>query len=460
VGDYLKLYVDTIYVAIGDVEGHSQRPFVDSSPSNGIISSDPYVKQWGTASTPHAGDTHFYDYSSDCEAYSMFPASKFVSEFGFQVHPSFLAYEPVTNKEDRHTSSKFSHYRQRHEDGNNQMEYQMERHFNLPVGYEKKKEEEEEECPDDGERGGVWDSYLYLSALQQSRCYETAINYWRSLRSDVTAQTMGILYWQMNDIWEGPSWASMEWGGRWKPLQYTVKRIFAEISTSLLGLPGADEVKIFGVNDLPEETQVTYSLYLIPWSQTQSLSQEYHLISTSKHTLTGGSSEMMELLSLNTILSSSLSTSLNCSRLTCFLYLEASAVNLQTSQLISIPPVSFPLETFKTINLTNKPQLVMRDFQPLSPNTIQFILEVDQVAPFLFMELTGPNTLVKDPSGSGVNNINAGWFSDNNFLALPGREYSLTYTALLPIENIEEWKTKLQIRSLQSVQTESCSGGK
>jgi beta-mannosidase len=449
VGDYLKLYVDTIYVAIGDVEGHNQRPFVDSSPSNGIISADPYVKQWGSASTPHAGDTHFYDYSSDCEAYAMYPASKFVSEFGFQVHPSFLAYEPVTIKEDRKTDSAFSAYRQRHQDGNYQMEAQMTRHFTLPV--------DDGSCGDEGERGGAWDSYLYLSQIQQSRCYETAINYWRSLRSDVTAQTMGILYWQLNDIWEGPSWASMEWGGRWKPLQYTVKRVFAEVSTSLLGLPGADEVKIHGVNDLLDDAQVTYSLYLIPWSaQTNSLTDDT-LVSTSKLNLPASSSQVIETLSVDAILSSHPSS--NCSRSTCFLFLQATSLNLRTSQLSTLPAVPFYLETFKEIGLTVKPQIVTRDFQQLSPTSIEFLLEVDQVSPFLFMELTGPNQLLtaEGRSSDGVNNVNAGWFSDNNFLALPGEQYSLTYTSLLPIGDLNDWKNKLQIRSLQSVRIESCS---
>jgi beta-mannosidase len=193
VADYVKLYVDTIYRAIGDVEGHNQRAFVDSSPSNGVISSEPYVKQWGYASTAGAGDAHFYDYSSDCEAYSMYPQSKFISEFGFQVNPSYLAYEPVTTAEDRSADSEFIAYRQRHENGNTEMKTQMSRHFNLPAV-----------CgtSDDSAPLGSFDSYLYLSQLQQGRCYETAINYWRSLRSSPSAQTMGILYWQLNDIWE------------------------------------------------------------------------------------------------------------------------------------------------------------------------------------------------------------------------------------------------------------------
>ena len=36
----------------------------------------------------------------------------------------------------------------------------------------------------------------------QSRCYEAATAYWRRIKTDPDAETMGVLYWQLNDIWQ------------------------------------------------------------------------------------------------------------------------------------------------------------------------------------------------------------------------------------------------------------------
>ena len=70
VADYVKLYADTIYPALMSVDqqrvdseksssARLQRAWVDSSPSNGLKSWDPYVKLWQQASTAEAGDVQY-----------------------------------------------------------------------------------------------------------------------------------------------------------------------------------------------------------------------------------------------------------------------------------------------------------------------------------------------------------------------------------------------------------------
>ena len=79
---------------------------------------------------------------------------------------------------------------------------------------------------------------------------------------------MGILYWQMNDIWQGPSWASMEFGGRWKPLHYTVRRTYAPVISHLLKTSN-DTVQLWFVNDEKEDVTVSYVLEPVSWQSAQ-----------------------------------------------------------------------------------------------------------------------------------------------------------------------------------------------
>ena len=43
VADYVKLFLDTVHQAVAEVD--PDFPFVDSSPSNGLLSTEPYVKR-------------------------------------------------------------------------------------------------------------------------------------------------------------------------------------------------------------------------------------------------------------------------------------------------------------------------------------------------------------------------------------------------------------------------------
>lgn len=75
---------------------------------------------------------------------------------------------------------------------------------------------------------------------------------------------MGILYWQLNDIWQGPSWSSIEYSGRWRLTHSAVQRSYAPVMSSIV-IDGAS-VRTFVTSDLTHSIFVELSLELRRWN--------------------------------------------------------------------------------------------------------------------------------------------------------------------------------------------------
>uniref|UniRef100_A0A8C5IH62 Beta-mannosidase n=2 Tax=Junco hyemalis TaxID=40217 RepID=A0A8C5IH62_JUNHY len=250
--DYVTLYVKNIREIV--LCEDKSRPFVTSSPTNGVES----VKEGWLSRNPydtHYGDTHFYDYSHDCWNWTMYPKTRFASEYGFQSWPSFSTIEKVSSPEDWSYTSNFSLHRQHHEGGNIQMLQEIGRHFKLP------------QCPDPVKQ---FKDMIYLTQVMQAQCIKTETEFYRFSQSEIIngeGHTMGALYWQLNDIWQAPSWASLEYGGKWKLLHYFAQNFFAPL------LPVAYEDKgmlhIYGVSDLHEDHKVTLRVTVHAWSSLE-----------------------------------------------------------------------------------------------------------------------------------------------------------------------------------------------
>ena len=69
--------------------------------------------------------------------------------------------------------------------------------------------------------------FIYLTQVFQQLSLKVATEYWRTLRP----WCYGILVWQLNDNWPVASWSTLEYGGKWKPSHYQLKRSFAPLMT-------------------------------------------------------------------------------------------------------------------------------------------------------------------------------------------------------------------------------------
>lgn len=262
--DYRTLYVDIIRTIVQKED--KQRPFVTSSPSNGLkteehnfLSSNPGDIRFG--------DVHFYDYSRDMWDWRIYPSAKFSSEYGFQSLPSLAAWKTtqspdkwqecfsLTGQSPVPVSNCISH-RQHHPKGMERILLALEQHFT------------------DVPKTGGLDSFsrlIYLSQINQAMSIKTETEFYRRNRpSDSISgggNTMGALYWQLNDVWVAPTWSSIEFRGEWKMLHYYAKEFFRPVTfipfleqERVSWSRKTDVLKIHAVSDLLSPVHTKYSI--------------------------------------------------------------------------------------------------------------------------------------------------------------------------------------------------------
>ncbi|XP_014371911.2 beta-mannosidase [Papilio machaon] len=225
--EYIKLYVDTVKPIVETWD--PSRRYLVSSPSNGVeseqegyIAKNPYDSNYG--------DTHYYNYLSDNWDINIYPKTRFASEYGFQSLPSLKTMATATkNKEDYHVNSSYSKHRQHSPNGYNFITDQMNRHLKL-----------DEHDPKHFEK------FVFYSQISQAMAIKAETEFYRQSQADW--YTMGALYWQLNDVWQAPSWSSIEYGGKWKMLHYFAKSFFAPVLVSPRLLL-TDIVDVYAIND-------------------------------------------------------------------------------------------------------------------------------------------------------------------------------------------------------------------
>lgn len=430
--DFTKLFVDLIHPTI--VAMDSSRPFVDTSPSNGLYSVDPYVKRWGPSNGVAFGDVHFYDYNSDCQDYRMYPRARFVSEFGFQSWPSAASLHDVSSKEDWGSFQAFwkiLKFRQRHENGTTQMLTQLQRRFHVPFPFRNEKWLDEESVVQDKSFGFSIskriEAYLYLTQIQQSLCYQTAIQTWRRGKSIELGMTMGILYWQLNDVWQGSSWSSIEYSGRWKSLHYVAKREFAPFIISILERKDNEAVQVYAVSDVNEDLQVDI-VFELRRTKCGSLVKTFGLKAIAIAAL---ESRSVEELDIDALLDHDATS---CHRRSCFLGVRCVTNSSVTGiDAAACEDTQHFFAPFKHLNLGWGDVVAQSVQKTKVENTV--IFSVDLVATnftALFVEVEVPGVL--------------GYWSSNSFLMVGSETKTLNFTVALS-DNVD----KLSIDAFSSL---------
>ncbi|XP_062567240.1 beta-mannosidase-like isoform X2 [Saccostrea cucullata] len=216
--DYVTLYHDTIQPVVQTED--TTHPFIMSSPSNGVQS----LQEGFVAKQPWSelyGDIHDYRYLDPFFDSSVYRVPRLASEYGLQSLPSYETLAKVYAEDDLDFWSDMSEHRQHHPLGNVQLMTEVILYLNLP------------NAPDRKQR---FKDTIYVTQIDQAVAIKTETEHYRRWqnRLDNTGRgnTMGAMYWQLNDIWQAPTWSSIEYGGKWKMLHYYAQHFFSPMLIS------------------------------------------------------------------------------------------------------------------------------------------------------------------------------------------------------------------------------------
>jgi beta-mannosidase len=193
--DYVVLFRDILKSVV--VQQGGGVPYWPSSPGANFED---------RAGNDHNGDMHFWNVWSGAAPIDDYRQVKtrFLSEYGFQGMPDLATIHAFAGNEENLTAPALANH-ERFLHGFDRIQHYL-----------------------DQETGPASDfaSFDYLSQFVQAEAIQTEAEH---LRSQMP-RAMGSLYWQLNDCWPVVSWASIDYYGRPKALQYYAKRFYAPVA--------------------------------------------------------------------------------------------------------------------------------------------------------------------------------------------------------------------------------------
>ena len=196
---YLKIFEDMIPSILEKL--CPEIPYVPSSPSTCGHFIDPQNENYG--------DSHYWKVWHGGLPFAEYRNHyfRYLSEFGFESFPCEKTVNSFTLPSDRNIFSRIMEMHQRNCGGNAKILSYLGATFQYPTEFS---------------------TLLYTSQLLQAEAIRYGVEHLRRNRG----RCMGALYWQLNDIWPVASWASIDYYGRYKALQYVAKRFFAPVLLS------------------------------------------------------------------------------------------------------------------------------------------------------------------------------------------------------------------------------------
>ena len=193
--------------------------------------SSPSTDYDGAANVLDDGDYHYWNvWSGEAKPITEYLniTPRFQSEYGLQSFPVMRTIRAFADAGDLQPESAVMRAHQKYDsgNGNKRLLLYIRREFGEPKDFP---------------------SFVYLSQVVQAEGIQLAAEHLRASRP----QAMGSLYWQLNDVWPGASWSSIDYYGRWKALQFHARRFYAPLLIAALRHDGSTTVSLVSDRTTP-----------------------------------------------------------------------------------------------------------------------------------------------------------------------------------------------------------------
>ncbi|MGN6282891.1 beta-mannosidase [Frateuria sp.] len=205
-----------------------------------VVQNDPDVPYWpsspsrggdGFANSLDDGDYHYWDvWSGEAKPATAYLdiTPRFQSEYGLQSFPDLRTIRAFAGTEPLQVDSPVLRAHQKFDGGNGNrrlLDY-VRREYGEPKDFS---------------------ALVYLSQVMQADGIALAAEHLRASRP----RSMGSLYWQLNDLWPGVTWSSIDAYGRWKALQFRARRFYAPLLVAALRHQGTTTVSLVSDRTTP-----------------------------------------------------------------------------------------------------------------------------------------------------------------------------------------------------------------
>ncbi len=285
VGEYEALFLDTLLPAVyGNSHGLTYMP---SSTNNGYLelrdrdAARPWVPRYNnkTAGAVY-GVTEWYNYqTAQAFATARLPVGRFANEFGIHAMPSLATWQEALSREaDLRWDSLPVVTRTHHPAPAGILNSTAEAYRVAWPGLEQMADPMKAYYPlamagaaagavSDDAAVANFSAWCHVSQVFQADWLRHQIFYYRA-GSGLPNRQRGALYWQLNDVWQAPTWATVEYGAaaRWKVGHYATRDAFQAV----IAAPVFDEVagvlRVYAVSDLWTPVRGTLCLGWEAWA--------------------------------------------------------------------------------------------------------------------------------------------------------------------------------------------------